>query len=321
MLVWAAPAQARGDYGKDWQHCVQVVANLRAEQPTKPLVVLLGGSAARECTVSDTSWARQIKRRSGYDVLTYNLGSKHRTYSQDLEFVKRLPRGRTLVYIGINLGRFCIAPASATISLPSPHPEPVHRHQHVYSRDRILTAATKHAYVSYWMESRYPLFRANYEGELKILEKIVKTCRRRGLHVALVDLPRDLPAIGDAFDVPVSRYHKGCAALARSSGIPWLHFVAACDFVDGDFFDIYHLVEPGRVKFQSILSSKTITLLERYGMTSSSSSASPSPSASASPRSTSAAGSSRTSSLVLAIACGAALVGVGAGVWRARLPR
>ena len=35
---------------------------------------------------------------------------------------------------------------------------------------------------------------------------------------------------------------------------------------DRDFFDIFHLVEPGRVKYQSILSDKTIRLLKKYRM-------------------------------------------------------
>ena len=36
-LVAPVGEETRGnDYGKDWQHCVQVVANLRAEHPNGP---------------------------------------------------------------------------------------------------------------------------------------------------------------------------------------------------------------------------------------------------------------------------------------------
>jgi hypothetical protein len=217
--------------------------------------------------VSDTAWARQIRRRSGFDVTVYNLGSKHRTYSEDLEFVKLLPRGGdTLVYIGVNLGRFCLDVQSASVRLPRAETLPKHRHQHVYSSDRIQSASVKRSYVSYWMQHRYPEFAANYESELAVLERIIRVCERRALRVALVDLPRDLPTIGDAFAVPVGRYHAGCARLAARHGVPWLTFCAACDFEDDDFFDIFHLVELGRVKYQSVLSNKTIRLLERYGM-------------------------------------------------------
>jgi len=51
-LIAPVGEELRGnDYGRDWQHCVQVVANLRAKRPKAPLVVLLGGSSAREATV------------------------------------------------------------------------------------------------------------------------------------------------------------------------------------------------------------------------------------------------------------------------------
>jgi len=84
-----------------------VVANLRQSHGRKPVVILLGGSSARECTVSEAAWASQIRRRSGIIVVTYNAGSKHRTYSEDLALVKLLPRrGGTLLRIGVNLGRW-----------------------------------------------------------------------------------------------------------------------------------------------------------------------------------------------------------------------
>jgi len=271
------------DYGKDWQHCVQVVANLRAEEPAVPLVVLLGGSSARECTVLDEHWELQIERRSGYVVDAYNLGSKHRTYAQDLEFVKLLPKGvPTIVYIGVNLGRFCIPPRDATVSLPSAGPLPRYL-QHVYSQSRIQSWTEKRYYVRYWLQRRYPEFRANYAGELTMLQRIIRACKRRHLRVALLDLPRDLPVIGSSFDAPVSRYHDGCSRLARGWSIPWLHFVGAAGFRDRDFFDIFHLVEPGRVKYQSILSDKTIGLLKEYHMPAPSPTPTPSPTPSVSP--------------------------------------
>jgi len=258
--------EARGnDFGMDWRHCVQVVANLRAEPPDVPLVVLLGGSSARECTVLDADWAAQITRRGGPEVLAYNLGSKHRSYAQDLAFVKLLPRTPTIVYIGVNLGRFCLPPSSPTVRLPNPHPLASYP-QHVYSRQRILSAAQKRSYVSYWIAQRWPELQTNYRYELGILEQIIRTCKRRHLRVVLLDLPRDLPIIGDAFDAPVARYHGGCSLLARRYDVPWVNFVAAAHLVDRDFFDLFHLVEPGRAKYQRLLSDQTIRLLKRYEM-------------------------------------------------------
>lgn len=286
-LIAPVGEELRGnDYGMDWQHAVQVVANLRVKKPTVPLVVLLGGSSAREATVLDDHWERQIERRSGYVVDAYNLGSKHRSYAQDLAFVKLLPAGvPTIVYIGVNLGRFCLPVRPASVTLPKARPLPYYP-QHVYHKDRIQGWSTKKYYVSYWLSARYPEFRANYARELAMLEKIIRAAKSRHLRVALVDLPRDLPVIGPAFDGPVSRYHAGCSALARRYDIPWLHFNAAAKFTDRDFFDIFHLVEPGRLKYQSLLSDRTIRLLKKYRMPKPqppSPSPSPSPSQSPSP--------------------------------------
>jgi hypothetical protein len=285
VVAAAVPSARAAEHGKDWQHALQVVANLRQSHGRKPVVVLLGGSSARECTVSDVAWARQIRRRSGIDTVTYNAGSKHRTYSEDLALVRLLPRnGKTLVYIGVNLGRFCLGVTPAAVRLPRARPLPLHRQQHVYSSDHILSASAKRSYVSYWLDQRYPNFLANYANELAVLERIILACKRRSLHVALVDLPRDLPAIGETLDAAVGRYHGGCSRLAARYHIAWLTFCASCGFKDDDFFDLFHLVEPGRTKYQSVLTNKTIRLLERYGMTTAESgngedsTASPSPS-------------------------------------------
>ena len=220
----------------------------------------------------------------------------------------------------MNLGRFCLTPTCATLDLP--HARPVSRYyQHEYSRTRIQTQATKRSYVTYWMDQRWPEFLANYRSELAALQKIISVCKNRHLRVALLDLPRDLSAIGSTFDAPVSTFHGGCSTLARRWDIPWLHFVGSCDFVDTDFFNIFHLVEPGRVKFQGILSDETIRLLKKYGMGTPSTSASPSPAAAAM-SATSRSGSAPSSAastvpryLLLGFACLLALAGIGVRIW------
>ena len=92
--------------GNDWAHVLQVVANLKAQPPAVPFVCLLGGSAARESTIDDASWAAQVKDLGGPSVVAYNLGSRNRTLEQDVELIKALPETPGIVYIGINVGRF-----------------------------------------------------------------------------------------------------------------------------------------------------------------------------------------------------------------------
>jgi len=262
----------------DWRHCAQILADLQATPPKdKPLVILLGGSAARECTVSDSDWQIQLARRAArtgrfaapMDVTIYNLGSKHRTFALDLAMIRTLPKDvPTILYIGINLGEFCSPSSSAAFALPPAVEQPRSYNQHIYSvQKRVQSPAAKRVYVKYWMQLRWPDFRAHFPSNMAMLETVLKACKGTELHPVLLDLPRDVPAIGRAFDAPIDQYHLRCARLARKYGVPWIHFIAAAHFVDGDFYDIFHTVEPGRVKYQRLLSDTTISLLDRYGMT------------------------------------------------------
>ena len=42
--------------------------------------------------------------------------------------------------------------------------------------------------------------------------------------------------------------------------------VASARFADTDFYDMWHAVQPGRAKWQLLLSDETVKLLRRYGM-------------------------------------------------------
>jgi len=82
-------------------------------------VHLLGGSSARECIVSNAGWADAIARHGGPLVRTRNLGASYQTFARDAQLVAAMPRGPTLVLIGINVGRFTAEPKAA-VTAPSP---------------------------------------------------------------------------------------------------------------------------------------------------------------------------------------------------------
>lgn len=62
-LAWPTGAAKALTTDSGWFHVLDVVAALNETPPEIPLVVLLGGSAARESTVSDGDWAAQVQRR------------------------------------------------------------------------------------------------------------------------------------------------------------------------------------------------------------------------------------------------------------------
>lgn len=252
----------------DWQHALQVVANVKASPPAQPVVYLLGGSVARECVVSEASWAAQVVKKGGPATLTYDLGSQNRTTGQDLKLVAELPQTTqpTIVLIGVNVGRFTQAPTDPTITLPDATDPLPAWDQHHYSKSQILTLAKKRQLVSRWMTRRYPLFKTNFKAGVAQLEALVKACRDKGFHPILFELPRNTAVIGHAMDKPVSRYRASCKALATEYKIPWVSLQSSPDLklVNGDFYDLWHLVEPGRVKWQALLSAKTVKWLAKY---------------------------------------------------------
>jgi len=252
--------------GSDWYHALDVIASVNETSPDVPVVLLLGGSCAREATVSDGDWAAQVERRGGPAVLTYNMGSRNQTFYEDVAFVKGLPQVPTIVYIGVNLGRFT-SPYTTKVVPLGPEPTKTTRYsQHRYSKTRILSLTKKRWLVGDWLQRRYPVFQNRYAYNLGQLERLIRACKARGLRPVMLDLPRNMVVIKDRFYRPIQRYHQGCRALAGEYSIPFVNFVGAANLVDRDFYDIAHVVEPGRTKFQRLLSDKTIDLIKRYGM-------------------------------------------------------
>jgi hypothetical protein len=194
-----------------------------------PVVYLLGGSAARESTINDSSWAAQVRHVGGPHVRTCNLGSSGQTYFQDISVVNHLPGVPSIVLIGVGLGRYVPQPVrAATRGGEQPTADPV--------------------------------------GSTAQLELLIEACQTRGLHPVLLEMPLNLPIVRHALDKPRKRYRNSCRALAKKYGIPKINFLSKVGLVSGDFYDMSHLVEPGRVKWQLRLSKTVVSLLERYDM-------------------------------------------------------
>ncbi len=110
-------------------------------------------------------------------------------------------------------------------------------------------------------------FSARYSYNNGVLGQILAACKSRPwLHPVLVDMPRLMSLIGHAWDGPIATYHKGAWNFHTRYGTPFLNFVGKCHFVPNDFFDLVHLVNPGRPKFQAQLSGYTVQLLRSYKM-------------------------------------------------------
>jgi hypothetical protein len=260
--VTGAGAGARAyTLGEDWTHVRQVVANLRAAPPAEPLVVLLGGSIAREITESDATWAVQIEAAGGPRTAAYNLSSRNRTLACNIAIVKALPRVPAVVLIGVSLGSFTSPHRSAAIHLPAPTATLPPYIQHPYTRASILPDAEKARLVTGWLRMRYPVYQRNFGPCARLLSRLVRVCKDRGFTPALVEMPLNLAVIGHRFDTPVGRLRGACRRIAERQEVPFVRSVARARLVSRDFADLWHLVETGRAITQPVLSTESVALL------------------------------------------------------------
>jgi hypothetical protein len=233
-----------------------------------PSVYILGGSSARESIVSNASLAAQIAQAGGPAVRVFDLGASNQGYALDATLVKAMPAGPAVVIIGMNPGRYTrvagapaggIAAARAALAGAG-------EVQHRYSQAAVRSDAQKTALAARWAAQRAPLFERNYAANAAVLGRLVRLTKRRGFHPVLMELPVNLDLAGATFSKVRARYLADGRRLAAGSGIPLLDFVARAGLRNGDFYDLFHLVEPGRVKWQMRLTAELVPLLRKYGL-------------------------------------------------------
>jgi hypothetical protein len=267
---------ARGEYSIDFVRVLQLVADLRARPPAQPLVCLLGGSSARECTISNDSWSDKVSALRGYRVRCVNLGSKHRMFMQDRRIVGYLPQGTDIVFVGVNAGRFCNGPYDPAVILPEPSDgaasaaakggAQTSRSAAARASTKILPDWRKRQIAQQWMVKRWPHFRERWRWNLRALERVCRLSLDRGQHPVIIDLPRNMQIIGRLLDRPMRMYHQGCRDLAKKLGIPYVQFQSSIGLTNRDFSDLWHTVESGQVKWEQALAATTARMIRRYGI-------------------------------------------------------
>ncbi len=265
-LFAASPAAALYRPGDDWRHVEAVIASLNRRPPSEPVVVLLGGSAARECLTTEPAWRAQIAAYGGGRVRAFNLGSSSQSYKNDLKIVRALPAVPTLVLIGLNLGRYTSIPPKTVAAAPVARAGSVYDSHRFHVGDQ-LSDATKRGLVGQWMRVKYPRFTSRYAGNAATLRELIALCLEQGYYPVLVELPLNRRVVGHALDAPRGRYRVGCRAAARAAGVPYADFSGGIGLTSSDFVDLAHLVEPGRAKYQGRLSRLVVAKLRQYGMT------------------------------------------------------
>jgi hypothetical protein len=132
---------------------------------------------------------------------------------------------------------------------------------HKYSVAKVHTKAQKEAMVRLWNRKRYPVFRQNLQFNLALVRQILISCRERGVHAVLLELPQNNEAIKGRFDTAVAMYQVPLHKLAAEFGVSYLDFNAAAAIPSADFFDLSHLVQPGRLIWQRRLAQELAALM------------------------------------------------------------
>jgi hypothetical protein len=267
VLLTAGPAAALYRPGDDWRHVESTLEALNRRPPRTPVVYLLGGSAARECITTESSWSRQIRALGGGRVRALDFGSSSQAFKHGIRIVRAAPDVPSIVLIGLNVGRYTSIPPKS-----SPPPAGSSRAAGEYDPHRFhagdqLTDEAKRALVYQWLRVKFPRFRARYAGNAATLRELIAACREKGFYPVLVELPLNLRIVGRSWDAPRGHYRRGARAAARTFGIPYEDFIARIGLTSEDFVDLAHLVESGRAKYQRRLSRLVVTTLWQNGLT------------------------------------------------------
>ena len=270
------PAATAGFHrGDDWRHLGEVIYYYRHHAASGPLVYFLGGSAARECTTSDASWRRQIVNHGGPATVAFNLGTSGQSYDDGINIVEHLPQEPSIIIIGVNLARYthsAPSPSSGRLASAvreaeqSSKPLTTPYAQHRFTAARILSAAQKDELLTKWLAERYPVFQRQFAYNAERLHALVVACQARGFRPVLLNLPINQAIVGQRLDKPRAEYEADCRTTATTLGVPYVDWLARINLLDSDFADNWHLVEPGREKWQRRLTNLTINLLKSYHM-------------------------------------------------------
>jgi len=136
---------------------------------------------------------------------------------------------------------------------------------HRYTADKVFSRRKKESLVAFWNRKRYPVFERNLASNLEMLEELLRRGRERGVRVVMFELPLNEEIVRGRFDYAQRQYRRPLAALAREYDAAYLDLNQEVDIPSEDFRDLSHLVEPGRVIWQSALAAALVELMNAEG--------------------------------------------------------
>lgn len=132
---------------------------------------------------------------------------------------------------------------------------------HVYRADKVRSDERKEELVNKWLQQRYPVYALNLDDNLQILEALLARAQERELHVVLVELPLNEAIVNGRFDVAQEKYQGPVHELALRYDAAYVDFNNELSLPSSSFYDLSHLVEPGREVWQHRLAQELVRLM------------------------------------------------------------
>ncbi len=116
--------------------------------------------------------------------------------------------------------------------------------------------------VLFVLEKDVRLYRKYADYNFAMLEEVLALARERGFSVVLYDQPLNGSAAGPDWAGVVPAYRERATRLAARYDVPYLHIERGVDLTDHDFADLFHLLAPGRAKWQPEMARQLAAALE-----------------------------------------------------------
>lgn len=122
--------------------------------------------------------------------------------------------------------------------------------EHYVTDGPLRTEAQKREMAASDMRDDAATYAAYADYNFAVLDELVRLAQSRGFAVAFFDQPLNEHVLGASWDGVVPSYRRRARAIAARYGVAYLDVAQKVALADTDFVDVYHLVTPGRLKWQ-----------------------------------------------------------------------
>ena len=291
------------------------VALMKRHPPALPQVIVIGGSAVRECTTSDPALRSAVAGRFDHPVGACTLASSMQRYASSLAIIDNLPADcGGVVVIGVHHLSFAGTAAEAKAQLTGVPLKMTSGALHDLIRSRFSYDPPNHLrtglrrllawYLDHrgrpaftggdvaYLQHRYhsalstagklaltQQFKVNlgapggpffdyFALNRALLRRCVTRAREKGYQIVLMEDPQDTAVVGSAYNVYKQKYQPASRRIARECGAHYVNLNTTAGLVNGDFFDISHLLSSGRRKWTPKLAAAVAQVLRDHRLTS-----------------------------------------------------